>query len=210
MQRTLILLCGNAGHGKSTVARLLRERLSFNGVLSKIDAFAAPVKAIVAAKYGVPEYILDAPRAVKESKVYSGRTVRQLCIKEGEDAKLELGEDVWANRLWERFTGPGYPVTIVMDGRFPDVEIAGLRARANDDYAVYAYRVVRPGEPVDMSTRTESLIALAPETLFDGTILNDGTELDLKRQVNPLADQLAGNWRRRSSVLRVATIAESV
>jgi hypothetical protein len=183
--RVLVVVCGNAEHGKDTLADALAARIKE----SKRDAFAAPLKTCVHLKTGIPMWVLQAEGKIKSDLKYGayGKTPRQLMQEEGEEARQRIGLTVWMDRLADRFLQGNDRVLIVSDGRHPQEEMTALREKIGDRALVVFVRVVRPGHPVNRSHVSESRVADAPDSLFDYKILNDTTREALIAKAETLA-----------------------
>lgn len=179
MQRTLVVVAGNAGHGKDSFANFMA---SFCEDVVR-DSFANPLKRCVHLKTGIPMEVLNGPQEVKNSVEHGayGQTPRKLMRDEGEEARQRIGKTVWMDRLADRFLADGASVWIVSDGRHPEEEMVALRARLADKARLVLILVERPSVPVDMTHISESAIAKADRTLFEMIVANTGTLDDLRQ-----------------------------
>jgi len=184
--RVLVVVAGNAKHGKDTTADVLAELLPD----ARRDAYAAPLKVCVHLKTGIPMDVLNGPQSVKEDPKFGryGQTPRKLMQDEGQEARDRIGETVWMDRLVERTRAAQERCTIVSDGRHPNEEIVGVRAALGSHGVVLGVRVVRQSVPVVRGHPSEDKIADAPDSLFDVIIRNDGTLEDLRAMVQQVAD----------------------
>jgi len=190
--RYLVVVAGNAGHGKDTFSDLLAQEIPG----ATRDAFAAPLKLCVHFKTGIPLEVLNGPQSVKNSVEHGayGQTPRRLMRDEGEEARQRIGKTVWMDRLAERFLAGTDSVRIVSDGRHPEEEMLALRARlvaSEQNARLLLVRIVRPSVLVDRSHISESAVADAPDTLFDRIVLNVGSIDELREHAKRLAYDLS-------------------
>lgn len=183
--RILIVVAGNMGAGKDTLADALAQRIPG----SERDAYAAPLKECVHLKTGIPMWVLQSDAAIKNDPKYGayGKTPRKLMQEEGEESRQRIGLTVWMDRLADRFLAGNTRVLVVSDGRHPEEEIAALRERINGRALVVFVRIVRPGQPINRDHVSESKIADASDSIFDYKIVNDGSKDDLFAKAEALA-----------------------
>ena len=115
MSKRVIVLFGNAGHGKSTVAKMMQELIPNSCICS----FASPVKEAVHAFLGLG-YVHDASVPSKATVVW-GRTMREwyqwMGTEVGRARDPNHWVDVMFNNLSFRFR-QGIETVIIDDGRF--------------------------------------------------------------------------------------------
>ena len=183
--RILIVIAGNANHGKDTLADMLAGQIPD----SDRDSFAAPLKVCVHLKTGIPMRILNGSQRDKEDPDQGayGKTARKLMQEEGEEARQRIGLTVWMDRLADRFVRGNTRVVVVSDGRHPEQEMTALRGRIADYAHVVFVRIVRPGVPVNRDHISETAIADASDEIFDHKIVNDGGLEDLSLKAEALA-----------------------
>lgn len=157
-------LCGLAGAGKSTAARLLVERYDFVR-----RPFAYPLKSMLAA-LGVPREVLDGPAELKElpRDDLCGLTTRHAMQMLGDWGRESMHPDFWV-RQWQR--GAHLSPRYVADDVRYDNEAAAVRALGG-----IIIRVERTGAgSVTNPTHSSERNAVAS----DWQIRNDGTHDDL-------------------------------
>lgn len=186
MPKTLVIIAGNAQHGKDTISDWLAEMIPH----SRRDAFADPMKLCVSIKTGIPLDILNGIEEVKNDPRFGryGKSPRELTIIEGQTARKEISETVWIDSLVTRFKRSGEHVTVVSDCRYPNEEGTHIRENLGKDAEVLLVLVRRPDKPVKRGSPTEDLIADANESDFDYVIRNVGTLDELKAKARQLAD----------------------
>jgi hypothetical protein len=182
--RVLVVVAGNAGHGKDTFANAMAASRSDVGR----DAYAAPLKHCVHLKTGIPMWVLQADAAVKNDPKYGayGKTPRKLMQEEGEEARQRIGLTVWMDRLAERFLASQDRILVVSDGRHPEEEMSALRERIGDRALVVCVRIVRPDVPVVRDHVSETRVADVPDSFFDYKVVNDGSPEDLAAKAETL------------------------
>ncbi len=187
-QKIIVVVGGNAGHGKDTLADMLSRLLPD----ARRDAYAAPLKVCVYLKTGIPMDILNGPVSVKNDPRFGryGKSPRKLMQEEGEEARQRIGLTVWMDRLRERALAEPERITVVSDGRHPEEEFDALRSSLPEGSLFFGVRVVRPSVPVDISHVSESRVAAAPDSLFNAIVLNEGTIADLEEAAQQLADAI--------------------
>ena len=157
----IIGLCGLAGSGKDTVAKILRDRRGFASV-----SFAAPIYRAVAAITGLSvEELQD--RRVKEAKLpwldASPRTLLQTL-------GTEWGRDIVDTDIWIKLAmreAAGLRRAVLTDVRFAN------EARAVKDDGGVVWRVTRPAVVLDGEAAQHSSEAGLPDWLIDDVIDND-------------------------------------
>src|SRR6516165_3032598 len=121
--KEVIVLCGNAGHGKDTFANILHELIPN----SRRDSFAAPIKVIAEMMIGIPPSLSNAPNDIRDKTIVYGRSVRSHLQRIGTEMGREMVHpDIWFHRFADRALQAKENVTIGSDGRFRN-EIVGLR-----------------------------------------------------------------------------------
>lgn len=186
--RILVVVCGNAGHGKDSLAdamAALTER-GAPGCVER-DAFAAPLKVCVHLKTGIPMWVLNGSKEIKEDIKYGayGKTPRVLMQEEGEGARQGIAKTVWMDRAADRFLANGSRITIISDGRHPEEEMAQLRDRVQDRALVVFVRARRPDMPVNKDHISEQRIADISDDVFDIVAANDRSREDWVENVAP-------------------------
>lgn len=186
--KIVVVIGGNAHHGKDTLADMLAERLP----RARRDSYAAPLKACVYLKTGIPMEILNGPASVKEDTRFGryGKSPRQLMQEEGEEARQRISTTVWMDRLLDRVSCEPERVTVVSDGRHPQEEFTQLREKLPKGSHFFGVRIVRPSEPVHRGHPSEDRIADAPDSLFDFVVLNDSDLSVLALKAEQLADAI--------------------
>ena len=180
----LFLLTGYAGSGKTTAGDLLVELL--RPYRAKKAAFADDVKLAAAKHYGFPvtlAFTQDGKRSVVHT-AEGPKTVRDCLIDYSLEMKRLHGEDVWARRVVDRIFSISTDVPWVLhDWRY--LEEAQCLKRSLDPARLVTIRITRPGiRPLDTPSEHE----------LDGintshTIVNNGTIVDLRRQLAAMVRQ---------------------
>jgi energy-coupling factor transporter ATP-binding protein EcfA2 len=189
--KLMIILAGNAGHGKSTLEEMLIEIIEpWSSVRS--DAYAFTLKKLVHDSLGAPWEILNAPRDVKESTLvtsWGGEeiTVRQALQDVGEWFRQRFGHLIWANSVKHRAEFSNERVTIVTDARHPKEEIHWMRSSCSEFARIFVARIRRASVPVKRGHPSEDYIADEPDSSFDFIIENDGDLGELRSAALELA-----------------------
>ena len=179
MAKQLVVgLCGLAGSGKSTAARILCHQHRFVR-----KPFAHCLKQMVAA-LGVPGDVLDGDREAKEQPrpELLGKTVRHALQTLGTEwGRQHMGEDFWVG-LWSLGLQK-MPRVVADDVRFPNEQIASQNAGG------VLVRIDRPGagSKVNAKHASENIGALSP----DFVVVNDGTPEDLSRKLAEILTAVA-------------------
>lgn len=194
MSEIVVLVAGNAGHGKDSFAEFLREAISERCSV-RVDAYAWALKQCVHLKTGIPMAILMATKEIKESFIdpLTKRTVRKLLQDEGEDTRQRYGHLVWAWGTAERARVATDRVTIVTDARHPKEEVHWMKQRCSEFARVFSVRVVRSSVPVIRGHPSEDFIADEPDSSFDFIIRNDSSLDDLRRSAAELSRAILTN-----------------
>lgn len=174
----VIGLCGLAGAGKSTAARILSQKLNFSR-----RPFAMRLKAMIAAGFDIPADVLDGPASGKEVPldVLCGKTLRHAMQTLGSEwARGMIGDDVWV-RAWLAGSG-GIPRIVADDVRFYN-EVSAIHSLGGK-----IIHISRPGAGTLINVGHESE-AHASSIPADAFVMNDGDQRALEgalRQIIPL------------------------
>lgn len=191
----LIGINGKIGHGKDTVAEIIK-RLSYKSW--EIKKFAGKLKQIASLLTGIPVEKFE-DQEFKKTKLNSSwsrsipfgepargfkienMTVRELLQKLGTEAiRNNLHENAWVNALFADFWGSPEPNWLISDVRFPNE----AREIIHNDGIVI--RVIRPGvESSDHPSETS-----LDDWKFDYVIENNGTLEELEEKVKMFMMQI--------------------
>ena len=131
MPKLVILVSGYKRAGKDFVSDLISKELTDHNISNETMAFAAPMKRIIAATFGVPlndlERFKNEPaqykvklRGIDMSDEYIGDTdFRAILQNFGSEAmKPEFGENVWSKLMATNLDKSTSDVVIITDFRF--------------------------------------------------------------------------------------------
>lgn len=170
--KMLIGLSGKINSGKDLSFQFLHELYP-----SAINVkFATRLKETVAALAGVDVsycYTRDSKTSMRIPHLQN-KTLRELQQEIGTAMKTMYGDDVWINIALDNL--PQDQVVIITDVRFPN-EAEAIKRRGGT-----LIRIIRPDNKEGASDH-ESEVAMDNYPHFDFIILNNGTEIDLKKQL---------------------------
>lgn len=157
----LIGLCGAAGSGKDTVAKILRSRQGFVCV-----SFAAPIYRAVAAITGLSVEELQDRRTKEATLPWLDASPRTLLQTLG----TEWGRDIVDRDIWIKLAmreAAGLRRAVLADVRFAN------EAQAVKDDGGVVWRVTRPAVLLDGPAADHASEAGLPDWLIDDVIDND-------------------------------------
>lgn len=116
--KVVFLISAPAGAGKSTLAKALYS----SAKMSKLIAFADPLKSGLASVFGIPASKLSDPAFKKTVEPISGKTWRSLMQSFGEEwGRVQVRDDLWARlALREVENDNRYHTFIIQDCRYPN------------------------------------------------------------------------------------------
>lgn len=182
--KILVLIAGNAGHGKDTLGEFLQDIFEpWTSV--RHDYFAYTLKLFAHQALGTPWHLLNGDKQVKESTTFevcgedTGVTLRSGLQDIGHFFRERFDRRVWANSVRLRAKNSPERVTVVTDCRHPEEEIHWMRETCCEFANVYIIRIRNSAVPVIRGHPSEDQIADAEDSEFDFIIENDGTVEDL-------------------------------
>lgn len=174
--KQIIALAGKAGSGKDTVASILVHPFS----LDSIAAFAAPIKAMIDAGFGIDMDILTREEKERPDPVI-GISPRQLAQTLGTEWGRALDPDLWVKAFARRTESMHSRLIVITDCRFPN-EVAWVKSQGG-----VVWWIERDGIAPVRAHASEN--SIGPQDC-DRTILNLGTLDDLAITVQEAYAQL--------------------
>ena len=114
----VIALCGEAGSGKSSVAKYLRERCTAQGKKFEMASFAAPLKRMCMDIWGFSSDQVFGDAVIKEMPdPRTGITPRWAMQQLGQAARDRMGASVWLDIALAKLCVPGM-IYIIEDLRY--------------------------------------------------------------------------------------------
>ena len=206
IHRTVIGLFGNKQHGKDTLGKLIAKHARHqHNKRSRSFALADPVKYAAMALTGMPIEVAapsdyDKPEdedtnALRMAWTYRGRNGREWLQWVGTElGREQIGDSVWIDRAVSVVIGDdrGTHVFLITDCRFYNEREELKRQLEARMVQFVRVRLKRPGEPVDISHRSESEVASMTDSMFDHVIVNDAGLFELDEQAFALVEKLWG------------------
>lgn len=191
--RILFLIGGNAGHGKDTFARLLKEIVT-PWTEVHTTSYAYGIKKILHDSFGTPWHLLEGDKDVKENSfIYIGSektdlTIRRALQKIGQFHRETFGATCWAASALTRCQQSPARVSVITDARHPAEEIHWISKQAEiAGFLPIPIRVRRASVPVIADHPSESLILAEPDASFSFLVENDGSIDDLCKTASQIA-----------------------
>lgn len=212
--KNVVVVFGNAGHGKDTFSDMLKEELfpyvaktirerskalsesgknmdaSCAGMSISRLAYANGVKEVGKHLVGIPNEISHGTQEDKDTWNRYGKTAREWLQWIG----TELGRDmvdknIWVQRVADKINSDLFGEWfIVSDGRFYN-ELE-LYKYVNKDIKVYNIRIIRSAVPVKYTHPSETELTQMSENLFDYVVMNDRNLNYLKISAKQIAEKL--------------------
>jgi len=186
--KIIVVVLGNAGHGKSRFADMLVESV----LSAEVINFADEVKLAARHLIGIPLSVSHGSQKTKNETLYYGKSVRHWLQWLGtEVGRIGVDRDVWVDRFLDRVDESSKTMIVVGDGRFPDTDIYGLKERAVErDLRVVSVIIRRRAVPVTSNHSSEQVIAKTPDDEFDYKIENNSDLAALRRAAEDLLRQV--------------------
>ena len=216
MRKVIVVVFGNAGHGKDTVA----DMLAFELQDAQRIAFADPIKHAAMHFLGIPKEVAYGSFKDKQTHMSYGKPARHWLQWLGtEIGRDRINRNIWVHRAGDRALRAEEKFTVVSDGRFYN-EHAVLDDYTAHKAVVFNVLVTRKGapepkgKPRTLFWRVVSSLASwiginvglvhgseyevwemrqrvkAGEPLFDCVFENDGTLGELEQKVRAFAVKL--------------------
>ena len=206
IQRTVIGLFGNKQHGKDTLCKLIAKHArQQHHQRTRSFALADPVKYATMALTGMPIEVAapsdyDKPKdedtnALRMAWTYRGRNGREWLQWVGTElGREQIGDTIWIDRAVNVVIDDdeGTHVFLITDCRFYNEREELKRQLEARMVQFVRVRIKRPGEPVDISHRSESEVASMTDSMFDHVIVNDAGLFELDEQAFALVEKLWG------------------
>lgn len=193
----LVGLCGLAGHGKSTVAGLLRAIAAERGVSASTIAFSDPLKDALAALFSADRSAFEYSEAKRCAVCsFSGTTIRESMQWLGGAVRDKFGADAIVSLSMEklrRLPGGENDLVVFHDVRMP-VEVEKIREMGGTVYLVDARKRLGAGEnrsigakeAKDVTETAVGSISFGPGEVIE----NNGGKADLETRLRALADEI--------------------
>lgn len=179
----VVVVCGYAGAGKSTFARMLHDALVERGQGAFVRSFAEPLKRAAVELLGMPEGVAWGDQAAREAWSYRGLNGREWLQWLGTDVGRRLiSEEHWVERARGDLRQlPPEAVVVFDDCRFPN--------EAQVTPEAWAFRVVREGVGPVNAHESEA----HAERIRAVTINNDGGLEALADAAQRVAEELVND-----------------
>jgi len=170
-------------------------------------ALASPVKEVAISMLGMPAAI--AYGGEKERRAWKRYCKdRPACPNETHDActdarewlqwvgtelgRLQIDENVWVHRLFERAPSYATQTIVVTDARFRNelgltAAVARENAKLEHPYRFVTVRLKRPGMENSLEHASEKEQTEIPDSAFNEVVINDGTLQDLASKAQIIA-----------------------
>jgi cytidylate kinase len=132
----VIALCGEAGSGKSSVAKYLRERCTAQGKMFRMVSCAAPLKRMCMDIWGFSSVQVFGDAVIKEMPdLRTGITPRWAMQKLGQAARDHMGASVWLDITLAQMDTPGM-IYIIDDLRYMNEAAAIANMESAETYVL--------------------------------------------------------------------------
>lgn len=178
MTKLLIGLCGPAGAGKSTVAKIIARR--YNGLVMPL---AAPIKGMIESLGVDPKHLYGTPEDKEEPlELFGGKSARFAMQQLGtEFGRTTFGEDFWINIWFNTVRVLPHSIVIADDVRFEN------EAKAIKDNGGIVIGVVKSYEDFDRAPvhASEDFLKVPKDAL----VFNSGSTAALEAVVTRILDK---------------------
>lgn len=190
--KTVYIIFGNMGSGKTTCARLFCHYAGAKGKPARVLNFADPLKDVANIMLGIPREVSYGSQEDKDNYKVYGKSARHWLQQLGTDiGKNLIHPKIWADSMIRKITESDTEVTIIGDGRFPEDELIYMRDRLGPlGVKVIGIRLKRDTNgKFDLSHSSESILLNTADDQFD-EILDNNDSLDtLSNNINILIDK---------------------
>lgn len=201
-QKIMFLISAQLQSGKDLFGSTLAKAANATTI-----ALASPVKEVAISMFGMPSRVAYGGEAER-------RAWKRYCLKRGdcpnptheacsdareilqwigtECGRLQVSQDVWIHRLFERAPLFAGRAVIVTDARFKnELGMTDALDKANAalelPFRFVKIRLRRPGHENSLGHASESEQLEIPDAFFDEVVINDGTKQDLESRARIIA-----------------------
>lgn len=207
--KKVIVVFGNAGHGKDTLSDMMQGTIECSSVegIARRMSFAWPVKEAARALVGMPERVAYGEQEERVAWRKFGKNAREWLQWIGTAVgRQQIDEDIWVKRIaQEILEDERNNIFIISDGRFENE--FDLQTYLIDDegsrLADVVNVVIRRDTPVDMSHPSESIVANMADGRFNFVVNNDGAISHLLQKAENILNSVLGGKVPRPKTSRI-------
>lgn len=171
MKKTVIVIFGEAQHGKDSLADFLCKELNGARRLS----FATPVKEVAKILLNMPDSVAYGGQVARTSWSAYGKNGREWLQWVGTElGREQISAEIWIDQVINTINNPTekHEFVIITDGRFKN-EYFSIQKKLMGKHDFVPIKIYRPGVSINSTHASEQDTKKMPEDMFRFSVKND-------------------------------------